>query len=125
MSELADDQATDGGILLIAKICGERFIEVGDLGQGLNAIATLRVTDDVVFSLVEIVFVLDVPDDLLEHVLDGHHAGYAAIFIDDDSDVVSVASEFLKQHVKALGLWDEDRRTEHVANLEVLSRVIA
>ena len=39
----------------------------------------LRLGDDVVLALVEVVLVLDVADDLLQHVLDGDDAGHAAL----------------------------------------------
>jgi hypothetical protein len=58
---------------------------------------------DVVFFFVEIVFVLDVADDLFQHVFDGDQAGHAAVFIDHDGHVVVVGAEVAQQHVQALG----------------------
>ena len=48
-------------------------------------------------GLVEIVFVVDLADDLLEHVLDCHHAGHAAVFVHDDGDVVAIGAKIAQQ----------------------------
>ena len=82
----------------------EMRVEVRDLGLRLDAEAAAGLGDDVVLALVEVVLVLDVADDLLEHVLDRHEARHAAVFVDDDRDVVAVGAELAQQHVEALRL---------------------
>jgi len=69
-------------------------------------------------GFVEVVFVLDVADDLFEHVFDGDQAGDAAVFIDDDGHVIARDAEFAEQHVEALRFGDEDGRTQPVAQVE-------
>ncbi len=68
----------------------------------------------------DVVLVLDFADDLLQHVLDGHQAGHAAVFVDDHGHVVVVGAELTQQHVEALGLGDEGRRAQQVADVEGL-----
>ena len=51
--------------------------------------------DHRVLVVVVVVLVVDVADDLLEHVLDGDEAGDAAVFVDDDRHVVAREAEFL------------------------------
>ena len=78
----------------------------------------LGLGDDVVLALVEVVLVLDVADDLLEHVLDGDEARHAAVLVDDDRDVVAVGAEVAQQHVEPLRLGHEHRRAQRVAQVE-------
>ncbi len=81
---------------------------------------------DVVLRIVEVVFVLDVADDLLEHVLDCDQARHAAVLVDHDRHVVAVRAEFAQQHVQALGLGHENGGPQHVAHVELfLSGVVA
>src|SRR5438128_2576574 len=69
-AEALEDQPADGVKLLVAEVAFESFVEVADLGLRLDAKAPVRLGDDIVLGFVEIVLVLDVADDLLEHVLD-------------------------------------------------------
>jgi hypothetical protein len=105
------------------------FVELLDLGQRLHAPARAELAfldrQDVVLFLVEVVLVLDVADDLLEHVLDGDQAGHAAVFVDHDGHVVVVRAEVAQQHVQALRFRDEDRRAQHVAHVEGFLGVVA
>ena len=86
----------------------------------LDAVAAAGLGDDVVLAVVEVVLVLDVADDLLQHVLDGDEARDAAVLVDDDRDVVAVGAELAQQHVEALRLGDEHRRPQRVAQVERL-----
>ncbi len=63
-------------------------------------------------------FVLDVADDLLEYILDGHQARHAAVFVDDDGHVAVVGAELAQQHVEALGLRHEGGGTQQVLDVE-------
>jgi hypothetical protein len=71
--------------------------------------------------LVEVVFVLDVANDLFQHVFDGDQAGDAAVFVDHDRHVIARDAEFTQQDVEALGFGDEDDRAQPVAEVEVFS----
>jgi len=64
----------------VSKSVSENFVpktrlRSANLGLGLDAVVPALLAHDVVFRIVEVVFVLDVADDLLEHVLDGHQPG--------------------------------------------------
>uniref|UniRef100_A0A1I8A2A8 NAD-specific glutamate dehydrogenase n=1 Tax=Steinernema glaseri TaxID=37863 RepID=A0A1I8A2A8_9BILA len=65
--------------------------------------------------------VLDVADDLLQHVLDGHQACHAAVFVDDDGHVVVVGAKLAQQHVQALGLGHEGGRAQQVLDVEAVA----
>ena len=78
---------------------------------------------DVVGGLVEVVFVVDLAHDLLEHILDGHQAGDAAVLIDDDGDVIAVGAELPEQVVETLGFRNEHRRPQDLADAQFLASV--
>ena len=63
-AEFAHDQAPYGVEIFVAKLRTERFIEISNLGQGLDPIATVAITQDIVFIFIEIEFVLDLTYDL-------------------------------------------------------------
>mgnify|MGYP003694122647 CR=1 FL=1 len=94
------------------------LVEVGDLGLRLDAVAAVRLGNDVVLGLVEIVLVLDVADDLLEHVLDGDQARDAAVFVDDDGDMVAIGAKVAQQHVEPLDSGTKTAGTQRVAQVE-------
>ncbi len=125
MAETRDDEAADGVELLVGKRRAQRLVEVGDFGARLHAEHVFLLADDVVLGLVEVVFVLDVADDLLEHVLDRHQPGDAAVFVDDDGDVVAVGAEFLQQHVEPLRFGNEHGGAQHAADVAVGFGVVA
>src|ERR1700747_1968998 len=68
-AERLQHEAPDGLKLLVGELRLQRLVEVDDLGLRLDAEAAVRLRNDVVLGLVEVVLVLDVADDLLEHVL--------------------------------------------------------
>jgi hypothetical protein len=121
--EPADDEAADRIEILVGEARVEMVVEVRDLGHRLHAVAPAAVEQDVVLGLVEVVLVLDVADDLLDHVLDRDEPCHAAILVHDDRDVVAVGAEFLQQHVEALGLRHEDHGAQHLAHVERIFRV--
>ncbi len=124
-AQVVGEQAADGVDVLVGEVRAEGFVELADLGQPAHAHVAVGGGEDVVFLLVEIVFVLDVADDLLQHVFDGDQAGHAAVFIDDDGDVVAVDAEVAQQHVQPLGFGNEHGRAQHVAHVEAFVRVVA
>ena len=58
----------------------------------------------------DVVFVADLADDLLEQILDRDQARRAAVFVDDDRELGLLALELLQQLRHALGLGHERRR---------------
>ena len=67
--------------------------------------------------LVELV--LDLADDLLEHVLDRDQAGGVAELVDHDRQVVAVGAEVAQQLVQALALGHEHRRPQQRAQVQL------
>ena len=59
-------------------------------GDGSTAFELLNRLD--VFG---IVLILDLADDLLEHILDGREPGYATVLIDHDGHVLMAFAKFL------------------------------
>src|SRR5689334_2922246 len=55
---------------------------------------------------VDVVLVLDVADDLLEHVLEGDDPGDAAVLVDDDGELQAGAAQGRHQGVPVEGLGD-------------------
>ncbi len=117
-AERLQHEAADGVEFVVGEVGAEMRVEVGDLGLRLDAEAAVGLGDDVVLALVEVVLVLDVADDLLQHVLDRDEARHAAVFVDDDRDVVAVGAELAQQHVEPLRLRHEHRGPQRVAEIE-------
>src|SRR5690554_4137568 len=123
MAEAMRNQAADGIELVVAEIGAEMLVEVFDRRQRLNdAVAVLVLEDVGVF--VEVVLVINLTDDLLDHVLDGHQLCQAAVFVHDHRHVIAAFLEQLEQRVKAFALGDEQRRTQQFAHVE-LAGVVA
>ena len=74
-------------------------------------------------SLLAIVFILDVPHDLLQQVLDGYQAGCAAVFVDDDRQMDTFALELLKELLQVLGFGDEVGGAHDGAHLDLFIRL--
>ena len=124
-AERLQHEAADGVELVVGERRAELRVEVVDLGLRLDAETAVGLGDDVVLALVEVVFVLDVADDLLEHVLDRDEARHAAVLVDDDRDVVAVGAEVAQQHVEALRLGHEHGGPQRLAQVEALrARVV-
>ena len=116
-AQAAAHPAADAVVLVVGQLAAEHVVEVRDLGGRAHAPLVLALGEDGVFlGLVE--FVLDVTDDLLQHVFHGDQAGDAAVLVDDDGLVVAADAEFAQQHVQALGFGNEDRRADQRAHLD-------
>ena len=115
------DQAAHGVEFVVAERGAQGLVEIAHLGLRLHPVSALLVRHDVVLGLVVVVLVLDVADDLFQHVLDGHQTGHAAVFVHHDGDVVARGAEFAQQHVEPLCFRDEHRRTQHVAQVHLLA----
>ena len=74
----------------------EHLVEIIDLGGSLDAKRPILLADDVVLGFIEIVFILDLADDLLQHVLDRHQTRHATVLVDDDGDMVAIGAKFLQ-----------------------------
>ena len=66
--------------------------DVFQAGTGIGHERTVRLSDDT-RRLVLVVLVGDLADDLLQHVLDGHQAGDAAVFVRHQRHVVMALAE--------------------------------
>src|SRR5690606_31927625 len=118
-AKFVNDETTDRVVIVVAELGTERGVEVLDLGGGLDTITAGVVEHDITGGLIEIVFVLNVADDLFQHVLDGDEAGYAAVLIDDDGHVIVAGAELAQQDIEALGFWNEDSGAQRATQIEV------
>ena len=73
----------------ITEIGTNDVIKISNFSECLNAIMTLGILDDVVFIFVVVVFVFNISNDLLKNVFNRNHACHAAIFIDNNGNVLS------------------------------------
>ena len=84
--------------------------------------STIAVEDEPAAAFVDdrlgldVVLVANLPDDLLEHVFDGHQAGRAAVFVHDDGDLRLLALKLLQQLRHALALRHDDRRPQQLGD---------
>ncbi len=118
-AQVVGQQPAHGIDVFVGEMRAEGFVELADFGQAAHAHVAIGGRQNVVFFLIEVVFVFNVADDLLQHVFDGDEACHAAVFVNDDGDVVAVDAEVSQQHVQSLGFGDEYGRAQHVAHVEV------
>src|SRR5690606_31297499 len=123
VAEGAHHQARDGVELIVGEGAVEELVEAVDGRQRLDQEVAAGQRPNVAVFL-DVVFVLDVADDLLEHILDGHQARHAAVFVDDDGHVAVVGAELAQQHVEALGLRHEGGGTQQVLDVEAVLVVL-
>src|ERR1700730_7854823 len=101
-AKLFHEQTGDGiEAFLFREVRTEIFIELVDARDTAHRELPLRLLTDVVIVL-DIELIVDLADNLLDHVLDGDQPGDAAVLIDDQRHVIAVAAEFLQQHVEPL-----------------------
>src|SRR5256885_11058674 len=67
--EAAYHEPADSVEVGVGEFRSEGSIEIGDFRLRIDAVVAPLLAHDVVLRIVEVVFVLDVADDLLEHVL--------------------------------------------------------
>ncbi|MCY1231135.1 hypothetical protein D9M72_435720 [compost metagenome] len=115
---MVGQQSAHGVDVVVGKAGAEGLVELGDLGQAVHAPAAVGHRQDIVLVFVQVELILDIADDLLEHVLDRHQPGHAAVLVDDDGDMVAVDAEFAQQDIQALGFGDEHRRAQRFAQVE-------
>jgi len=98
--ELLHDQAGDGVELGVGQCRLEILVELVDARATAYAVLPIGIHADVLVVL-DVEFVVDVADDLLDDVFDGHQPGNAAIFVDHQRHVIVLAAKLLQQHVEA------------------------
>ena len=118
-AELVRDQAADGLELVGRQDDVERLVDRRERRVAGDALAAVGERVDARLGVVLVELVLDLADDLLEHVLDREQAGGVAELVDDDGDVVAVGAEVAQQVVERLRLGDEERRPQQRAQVEV------
>ncbi len=107
------DEPADGVVLvgiLEPEVRVEQLGEVVDVGTAVDAGLVVGEPHDE--RLLLVVLVLDLADDLLEEVLDGHQAGRPAVLVEDDREVDLPPLELVEQVVHAHRLGHEDRRAQ-------------
>src|SRR5512139_66817 len=87
-AEMLRDQPGDGVDGLVGKRGVEEFVELADARAPAHQELAVALAADVLLVL-DVVFVVDLADDLLDHVLDGDQAGNAAVFVHRDRHVVA------------------------------------
>src|SRR5690606_3064298 len=74
------DQAADGVVLVVVEVGAEAFVEVVDRGQRVDHVLAVGLGRDQRLGILGVVvLVVDLADDLLQHVLDRDQAGDAAV----------------------------------------------
>src|SRR4029078_11533858 len=113
-------QPADRVEFLVAELAAEELVEFLDARLRLDRELALAFLANVEIVL-DVVLIADVADDLLQHVLDGHQSGHAAILVDDYCHVMMAGAEFLQQHVEALALGNEHDRPQALLDFEFLA----
>ena len=67
-----DHQATDRVGIVLRQRCGKVLIEIFNLGQRAHPMAAILVGEDIVFGFIKIELVVNLADDLFQHILDRH-----------------------------------------------------
>ena len=80
----------------------------GEIGQG----------EDVAFVLRDVELILDLANDLLEHVFDSDEPGHAAKLVDHDGQVIAVATKFAQQVIEPFALRHKNGRPQQGADVQ-------
>jgi hypothetical protein len=115
-AELVAEESADGIDLLGFDVDTEDFTQILErYPRGHPEPSVFELLDGC--YLVRVVFVGDLPDDLLDDVLDGHQARDAAVLVDQQRHVVSVSLHLGEKTVERLGVRHEHRRTHQFGDL--------
>jgi len=123
MAHFMGDEAADGVERLFSVAALQRDLE--GLGHALDgrvaadAVGAVGQGEDVARIFGNVELVLDLADDLFEHVLDGDEPCHAAELVDHDGQVVAVAAELAQQVVEALALGHEHGRAQQRADVQL------
>src|SRR5687768_9831328 len=80
MADGGGDQSADGVVFVVVEVGAEALVEIGDRGQRVDReVAVSLRGDQRVRVLGVVVLVVDLADDLFQHVLDRDQAGDAAV----------------------------------------------
>ena len=107
------DEPADGVVLVLVlerELDVEQLAEVVHVRPAIDPGLVVGELDD--HRLFLVVLVLDLADDLLEQVLDGHQAGRAAVLVEHDREVDLAPLELVEQVVHAHRFGHEDRRAQ-------------
>ena len=117
MADGGGDQPADGVVLVVVEIRTEARIEIADRGKRVDQILAVGLgRDQRVRVLGIVVLVVDLADDLFQHILDGDQTGDAAVFVDHDRHVIARLAELAQQDIEALGFRDQHRRAQQFAH---------
>ena len=122
MPRVIQDEAADRVARIAAELNTQRRIEVLDTGSRLDAVAPAPIDLDVVRRFVKVVFVLDIADNLLEHVLDRNQAADPRVFINDDRHVIMRDAKLAQQDIEALRFGNKYRRVQPVVQIDAFPR---
>ena len=110
-------QAADGVVFIVAEVRAEALVEVLDGGERIDQELAVGLGRDQRLAVVgQVVLVVYLADDLLQHVLDRDQPGHAAVLVDHDRHVVARLAELAQQDVQALGFGDQHRRAQQLAH---------
>ncbi|MNI42198.1 hypothetical protein D3C73_964790 [compost metagenome] len=106
-------QAADGVVVLIGEGGTEALVEIADRRERIHHVLAIGLDGDLRREILGlVVFVVDVADDLLQHVFDGDQAGDTAVLVHHDRHVVARQAELLQQHVELLRFRNQHRRAQ-------------
>jgi hypothetical protein len=116
-SEFLHQQSADGVVFLIGKRGAEVFVEFRNGRQRAHREFARAFPPDGLVVL-DIVFVIDFTDDLLDDIFDGHQTADTAVLIHHHGNVVVAQTKFFEEDVEAFALRNEDHRAHVLADLE-------
>jgi hypothetical protein len=119
VAQLVRDDAADGVERVFRQRHVERVVDLGDAGVAGHAHAAVGQRVDAALGIGVVEFVLDLADDLLEHVLDREQPGGVAELVDHDRQVVAVAAELAQQLVEVLRFGHEHRGPQQRAQVQL------
>src|SRR6266545_3313881 len=110
--ELAEDEAADRVVVLLRQLDAELLVEVVDREGAVDAD---RVGVEPLDGLVrQVELVLDLADDLLEHVLERDDPDHVSVLVEDDRHVLVLLSELRQQRGEVFCLRDHVRGTDQL-----------
>ena len=68
----------------------------------------------------DVEFIVDLADDLLNRILDGDEPRHTTVLIDHDRHMIPAATELPQQHVDTLGLGYDDDGSHELADVELV-----
>ena len=123
MAHFMGDQAANGVELVVGVALGQRDLEsvVDALNRcvAADAVGFVSQAKNVTFVFHDVEFVFDFADDFFQHVFNRQQTGHAAKFVDDDGQMVAVATEFTQQIVQALGFGHKHGRAQQGADVQL------